>query len=429
MEKGIYIHKEQTSNDIRTFADILKDNRSSKGEQGRKGIDHLETEPGVMQELSMREEEEWDTVGEEIGLTRQVTATEYKTQENADGLFKSRQSRRKETDRKKKENVQTCPDVSEDGIGLQNFQRRNNHDKGKKKWVPTQRQSVQRKGLGKLIIRENQGQMGLGGGSDNSSSSEEEGLFSEFLKWKGERGECSRSGLKRKAKEAISNGLVSGETNHGLQKVNFTRSASLDGPIKDYLDKMDLGGGLVTTEEENGLQELLISKSQSLDGNLKDYLDKLEQAFIRAKFQTSQMDVQPLEKISNQNRVSPLEESNSESSVSMVKETKASSVSLISEEDRDGEGDSFDSISATRERGEIESKATKLKRKGNNAAENKGAELTTKERWNEDEEVVLVMEIGARLGIDFKGKENEVADFIRNREREDIDRFGRNGGC
>ena len=43
-----------------------------------------------------------------------------------------------------------------------------------------------------------------------------------------------------------------------------------------------------------------------------------------------------------------------------------------------------------------------------------------------DEEVIMVMDMGTQLGIDFKGKENEVADFIRRREKEDNDRFGQN---
>ncbi|KAI9169360.1 hypothetical protein LWI28_011196 [Acer negundo] len=222
-------------------------------------------------------------------------------------------------------------DVSEDGIGFQNIQdsfKKSNNEKGKKKWVSIPRQSILRKGSGKLIIHENQDQLGKDRKSDNTSSSDEEGVISKFIK-----------------------------------------SASLDIPLKEYVEKVDSRGGLSTREEDHELQNILFSRSQSLDGIIKDYLDKLEHAFIRAKlrkFNSSQMNTfQPLEKVANQHLVSPTKESNFESSVSIVKETKALSESLISKEDQDMERDSFDSISATRENGEADNNTTmKLQRKG-----------------------------------------------------------------
>ncbi|TXG52020.1 hypothetical protein EZV62_021189 [Acer yangbiense] len=185
------------------------------------------------------------------------SAEDSEAQENTGGWFKNGQNKKgRVAGRRKREANQPILDVSEERIDFPFSSRRTYNDKGKKKWAPIPRMPVQRKEGGKVIIRENHESNGKGDGSDNTSSSEDEGLFSEFLKWKGERGECSRPDLQRKEKVIFDNGRAS---SHGLQKVNFSRSASLDGPVKDYLEKVEKGGGLDIREEANLSMGLLKS--------------------------------------------------------------------------------------------------------------------------------------------------------------------------
>ncbi|KAK4851272.1 hypothetical protein QYF36_013749 [Acer negundo] len=54
-------------------------------------------------------------------------------------------------------------------------------------------------------------------------------------------------------------------------------------------------------------------------------------------------------------------------------------------------------------------------------SKNKGFELISKKVRNVDEEVLKVMEIRAKLGLDFVGKEAEMTNVIRRIELEDAD--------
>ena len=45
-----------------------------------------------------------------------------------------------------------------------------------------------------------------------------------------------------------------------------------------------------------------------------------------------------------------------------------------------------------------------------------------------DDEGTKVMEIGAALGLDFNGREMEMAEIIRRRELEDVDQCGQGNG-
>ena len=74
----------------------------------------------------------------------------------------------------------------------------------------------------------------------------------DFKKWKGE---CSKYGAQKE---------LSG---HGLDNI-----------IKDT--------GLALKERSDGLQQILLSRTQSLDGALKNYLDNIEKAFIRANLRS-----------------------------------------------------------------------------------------------------------------------------------------------
>ncbi|KAK1548726.1 hypothetical protein Q3G72_028488 [Acer saccharum] len=164
-----------------------------------------------------REEEDWEIVGGKVGLTNLAAAAAVsEAQENIGGCFKYGQNKRgKVVDRRERETDQPIPDATEERSGFHNISRRNNHGKGKKIRTPISRKSVQRKDCGKLIIREKQDLNGKGRESDNTSSLSKEGLFSEFLKWKGERGKCSRPVLQRKVKVATDIEQASCDSSHG----------------------------------------------------------------------------------------------------------------------------------------------------------------------------------------------------------------------
>ncbi|KAK1549368.1 hypothetical protein Q3G72_000956 [Acer saccharum] len=394
---------------------------------------YLKDDPETLQKSSgvnsWREEDDREAIGEKLGLSGQSRIGECEAQEKARGRFKRRQNiGGKAANRKNREADQPSSEASEEESGSLTIPRRSRHEKGKYEWVPKPRLPVQRKKYRKLLIRENQDQKGKIGESDNTTSEEEEGLFLEFVKWKGEKGECSKPDQLRQD-ETVLGGLDNRGTKIGPQ--NYSRSPSLEGPLKDHLDKVDKEVGLAETVGDKGQQKVVVSKTQSLDGSLKDYLDNLEQAFIWAK----------LKKSNSQNLMCPIEESNLEVSVSMVKETKDPDDNGIVVEDQGVSRDSFESISATGEEGEADSdstmksqrdyqedsnKGTKVQRKKTKIMENRGEEEIGNDGWKVDEKVIMVMDMGTQLGIDFKGKENEVADFIRRREKEDNDRFGQN---
>ncbi|KAK0587981.1 hypothetical protein LWI29_032225 [Acer saccharum] len=263
-----------------------------------------------------------------LGLLGQFRTGECEAQEKARGWFKRRQNKGgKATNMKNREADQPSSDASEEESGSPTIPRRSRHEKGKYVRVPKPRLPVQRKKFRKLLIRENQDQKGKSGESDNTTSKEEEGLFLEFIKWKGERGECLKP----------------------------DQSPSLEGPLKEHLDKVDKEVGLAEKVGDKGQQKVVVSKTQSLDGTLKDYLDNLEQAFIWPKLRKSNY--------STQNLMCPIEESNLEVSVSMVKETKDSDDNGIVVEDQGVLGDSFESISATGEEGEAYSDSTMKSRR------------------------------------------------------------------
>ncbi|KAK0596187.1 hypothetical protein LWI29_013474 [Acer saccharum] len=292
---------------------------------------------------------------------------------------------------------------------------------------------TKRERSGKLVIGENQGQR-RDRGSDSTSSSEEEGLFLDFIKWKGE---CSKLEAQKVVKEFSGHGLAARNFRQGSQDLNFSRSPSRDGPLKAHLDNIDKGAGLALNEKSDGLQKVILSRSQSLDGALKDYLDNIEKAFIRAKLR---MEIPPK---SVENTLVPIQvrssqESSLDKSVSFVQETKATTDSSKSDADELTEVSSFLSIPATGEEGEVEREPTKKKskkckksknkaamsqRKKTTATDNKSEEKSIKGNWNVDDEVIKVMEIGAQLGINFNGKEREMAEYIRIREKEDEDRM------
>ncbi|KAK4846999.1 hypothetical protein QYF36_024136 [Acer negundo] len=138
--------------------------------------------------------------------------------------------------------------------------------------------------------------------------------------------------------------------------------------------------------------------------------------------------------------MSPIEEANLKVSVSMVKETKASVDNVIAKEDQAMSGDSFESISVTGENGEVDSdssmksqrdnqkvnnKGTKTQRKKTRSEEDRGEESVRKKGWNVDEEVIMVLDMGTRLGIDFQGKKMRLLiSFVGEKGRTTIASVG-----
>ncbi|KAK0587395.1 hypothetical protein LWI29_022129 [Acer saccharum] len=195
-------------------------------------------------------EDDREAIGEKLGLSGQFRTGECEAQEKARGWFKRRQNKGgKAANRKNWEADQPSSDASEEESGSPTIPRRSMHEKGKYVWIPKPRLPVQRKKFGKLLIRENQDQKGKSGEFDNTTSEKEEGLFLEFIKWKGERGECSKPDQLRKD-ESVLGGLDNRETNIGPQ--NYSRSPSLEGPLKEHLDKVDKEVGLAEKVGDKG---------------------------------------------------------------------------------------------------------------------------------------------------------------------------------
>ncbi|TXG67286.1 hypothetical protein EZV62_008561 [Acer yangbiense] len=151
------------------------------------------------------------------------------------------------------------------------------------------------------------------------------------------------------------------------------------------MEKVEKGGRLVSKDDTFGLQKVIISRSQSLDGPLKDYLENLEHAFIRAKFRKSQYSqveenqflLNPIDQI----RESPDEESSLDNSASFVQETRES---LASEEEQEKEEVSFKSIPATREVDGVEIVPPKVTMKKSWKSNGKGSKLQGKNPGNSD---------------------------------------------
>ena len=120
--------------------------------------------------------------------------------------------------------------------------------------------------------------------------------------------------------------------------------------------------GMERSQRENivGPHITDLSRTQSLNGPLKDYLENIEKAFVRDKFKIA------LNHQVNQRKssVSSLKGVTSEdSSVSVVQETRDSSENRKSEQDQERDASSFRSISATRKEDELGGKLVILKRR------------------------------------------------------------------
>ncbi|KAK1565721.1 hypothetical protein Q3G72_033291 [Acer saccharum] len=147
---------------------------------------------------SWREEYDREAIGEKLGLSGQFRTGECEAQEKARGWFKRRQNKGgKAANRKNWEADQPSSDASEEESGSPTIPRRSMHEKGKY----------------------------------------------------GERGECSKPDQLRKD-ESVLGGLDNRETNIGPQ--NYSRSPSLEGPLKEHLDKVDKEVGLAEKVGDKG---------------------------------------------------------------------------------------------------------------------------------------------------------------------------------
>ncbi|KAK0602049.1 hypothetical protein LWI29_029877 [Acer saccharum] len=357
------------------------------------------------------EEEDKGAVVEKVGLRGQSREENREALDVTGEGFKRCQNKKwKATIRKERKEDQSSWELSEVDRSFSNIPRRKNHEKGKVKWVPKPRQSVQKRKDGKLVIGMSQSHMGKCRVSDSTNTSEEEGLISDFKSWRGERGECSKPVGQSKERHEKGDGLDVGELTFGLQNSNFSRSQSLSGPLKEFMDRVERGVGMVDNEVNNGLQKIIVSRSQSLDRPIKDYLENLEQAFIMAKLKSSVgykgEDNQLMGNKIAHNHKSSVEETSSAKSISVVKETKEFSDSNSSEDDSeegiDREEDSFKSISATREAREEEIEppvaAEGLNRnnqiqtsKFQHRKKNRGSKISCAEVCDEDEEVSMLL--------------------------------------
>ncbi|TXG70632.1 hypothetical protein EZV62_005567 [Acer yangbiense] len=299
------------------------------------------------------EVEERETTGEKVGSRGQVRTGGCEAQDTA-GEWQTRcQTRRRKTASRRKIETETSSfEMSEEDSKFSNPPRKIDQEKGKMKWVPKPRKLVQKEGFGKLIIGERQGQMGKGVVSDTTSTLIEEGLLSDFKRW---RGVCSR-------KEPHEEGRDS-------RDFQIPNGFSLEGPIKDYLANIGKCGGPNEKDIDIGPQNVMFSRSQSLEGPLNEYLENIEQAFIRAKFRQGLFlhPEQALAPIQNttversipNNSVSIVQETNhTDEEESIAQESKDTSDSVSSEAEDDKDGCSFKSISATREVGEVVSEPT-----------------------------------------------------------------------
>ncbi|KAK1575467.1 hypothetical protein Q3G72_005727 [Acer saccharum] len=388
---------EQNRNGNKSFVEAVKGDRVLKGEQDRDGNLQKGIEQGGVKELSMF----WNSHQREDNWLRRCAVGVLKPSQmwNVSIIVTVQE-----------ENAEVEGSWIEDFLGLkrlatvasQKVNQADDQSKEEDRWAVGEK-GVRDGSLGKTIAQIKRGQIagskGVGKkggyqlGSEETTTSEEEGQISDFNFWRGERGECSRRKAQRKTPEIFGDGLVPSKPTNGLQNSNDSVKTGTEG-------------------------KSFISRSQSLDGPLKDYLENLEQAFLRSKLEKSKnshaVDCQPMVNTMDQNMARSDEDTSSVRSVFLVHETRDPAETNSSEEDQDKEYDNFKSVSATRE--------------DSRKAENGGGQLMTKDDWNGDEEVFKVMEIGAQLGIDFRGKESEVAKFIRHGEKEDADQCSRDGG-
>ncbi|KAI9185602.1 hypothetical protein LWI28_008684 [Acer negundo] len=141
--------------------------------------------------------------------------------------------------------------------------------------------------------------------------------------------------------------------------------------------------------------------------------EAIQRAFVWAHFKKG-LDYQlNLRETSDQ---SQKERSSDDKLVSVVQETRDSSEARKSEQEQEQEltSSNFSSTFTTRKMGKT--------------IDEPGFELVTKKVRDVDEEVLKAMEIGDKLGLDFVGKEAEMADIIRRRELEDTDQCGQGKG-
>ena len=124
----------------------------------------------------------------------------------------------------------------------------------------------------------------------------------------------------------------------------------------------------------------------------------------------------------------------------MIQETNFSCEKDKSVEEQAPEVGILNSSSETGKEGEYKEVSKKVKKKKGKKTKvltgkahrmrtrNRGIEVTNLEDWNIEEEIAKVREIGVQLGLDFKGRETEMAEFIRKRENEEADQLGQGRG-
>ncbi|KAK0597373.1 hypothetical protein LWI29_024638 [Acer saccharum] len=347
------------------------------------------------------EEDDRGTVGAQIGLRWQDRGMGGEELEVTTGEDRCQVKGRKVAARMKKASDTSSMVKSNYEFSFPNLHRKTNKGKEKEKWVPKTRKTGQRKGLGKVWIDEDKGQRCRGVISDSTSISVEERRILNDKKW---RGECSRQEVFKEERETEYNGLTK-ENSQAQHNFVFSRSQSLDGPLKEFMKQVERGIG----EKFNGLQKDGFSRSQSLEGPLKEYLENIEQAYIRATFLkglSSQDVYTQSEGITLVPDTLSPKEGGVSRSVSVVQETNESTESDSSDSEEDEDGSSSDSASAV---GKADEKVTdrtrkKTRKRKNRPKHKKDTALAIREGEGAEtgdgdieEEVFKVLEIGAVL--------------------------------
>ncbi|KAK1576880.1 hypothetical protein Q3G72_017167 [Acer saccharum] len=122
----------------------------------------------------------------------------------------------------------------------------------------------------------------------------------------------------------------------------FTVSIKEEATQNQRGGKGEVGVGLIPRETIIGPHNGILSRSQSLDGSLKEYLENIEKAFVRANFKNG-LDCQVnLREASDQSQKEGTSEDNS---VLVVQETRASIETRKSEQEQESDGSGFSSIS------------------------------------------------------------------------------------
>ncbi|TXG67231.1 hypothetical protein EZV62_008506 [Acer yangbiense] len=204
------------------------------------------------------EEDDRGTEGVQLGSRWQDRGVGREDPEVTRGEDRCQARERKADDRRKKVPDTSSLDKSEFEFSFPKFHRKNNQGKGKEEWVPKKRKTVQRKAFGKVWIDEEKGQRCRGVVSDSTSTSVEEGLSLKNRKGGGGGGggggECSRQVVLKEGWEAEGNGLAR-DHSQAQHNISFSRSQSLDRPLKEFLRKVELGVGLGANDNSIGLQK------------------------------------------------------------------------------------------------------------------------------------------------------------------------------